>query len=100
MFCFSLQNVKQESQTIGSRVSDVEGQLQQEQREKEGLIRQLQGASEERDKLLEQLREVYSEKEKIERQLKDTKDVLDQNVETAQKREEEHKKEKFAIPKL
>ena len=86
-FC-SLRHHRQESETISSRVSETNSQLQQE---KEQLSRQLQDARVERDKLQEQLQEAYSEKEKNEGQLQ----ILNQNLNVLQNQEEEHKKEKL-----
>ena len=86
-FC-SLRHHRQESETINSRASETNSQLQQE---KEQLSHQLQDARVERDKLLEQLREAYSEKEKNEGQLQ----MLNQNLSVLQNQEEERKKEKL-----
>ena len=95
---FSLKYNKQQSETISSRASETQYQLQQE---KESLIRQLEDGSVERDKLLEQLREAYGEKEKIEQQFKEhasasneTNGMLNQNITALQKHKEELKQEK------
>ena len=97
-FIFSLKYNKQQSETISSRASETQCQLQQE---KESLIRQLEDGSVERDKLMEQLREAYGEKEKIEQQFKEhvsasneTNGMLNQNITALQKHEEELKQEK------
>ena len=91
-FC-SLRHHRQESETLSSRVSETQHQLQQE---KEQLNHQLQDARVERDKLLEQLREAYSEKEKNEGQLQ----MLSQNLNVLQSQEEDHKKEKLEHYKI
>ena len=79
----SLRHNKQESETISSRASETQHQLQQE---KENLISQLQDGRVERDQLMEQLRAAYREKE-----------LLGQNLDVVQKREEEYKKERLNI---
>ena len=86
-FC-SLKHHRQESETLSSRVSEIQHQLQQE---KEQHNQQLQDVRVERDKLLEQLREAYSEKEKNEGQLQ----MLSQNLNVLQSQEKDHKKEKL-----
>ena len=96
----SLQHFKQESKTISSRASEAQTELQ---RDKEHLVGQLNAANGEKEKLMEQLREAYIEKGKIEKQLNDhvtaaneTTDMLNQNLEVAQKHEEEYKIERLA----
>ena len=79
----SLRHNKQESETISSRASETQHQLQQE---KENLISQLQDGRVERDQLMEQLRAAYREKE-----------LLGQNLDAVQKHEKEYKKERLNI---
>ena len=95
---FSLKSQRQQSDTINSRASEAQCQLEQE---KEMLTRKLQDGIVERDKLMEQLREAYKEKEKIEQQFTDhvtasneTNEMLNQNIVVLQKHEEDLRQER------
>ena len=92
MFVFySLKHHQQESETISSRATETQFQLQQE---RDQLNHLLQKSTIERDKLLEQLQEVYSEKEEIEQQFNEYEANAKEMISQLQKREHEYKHEK------
>ena len=92
MFVFySLKHHRQESETISSRATETQFQLQQE---KDRLSHLLQDSALERDKLLEQLREAYSEKGEIERQCSEHEGNAKEMISQLQKCEQEYKQDK------